>query len=82
MIRLFTIMFTILIDQINDLARRTSKQNHCVGQVYVENEITQFSKRKLIYANSCEWCLSCIAPVNCIAINYLTFLACRSFTLK
>ena len=40
-------MLTVIIDQI-DYRDNSAKQSYCVGQVYVTNEIIQFSEQKLI----------------------------------
>ena len=62
-------MFIVLIDQIEHLDD-SSTQNYCVGQVYVTNEIIQFSEQKLIDKNKCEWSLNTIAPSNSMLRQY------------
>ena len=65
-------------------------QSYCVGQVYVINEIIQFSERKLIDKNRCEWSFNTIAPVNSMLWQYnavdhiLLFyrFSLQSYTLK
>ena len=56
-------MFTVLIDQTEHLYKSTV-QSYCVGQAYVINKITQFSKQKLINKSMCEWSVYKIAPAN------------------
>ena len=62
-------MFTVLIDQIEDLDN-FSIQSYCVGQVNETNEIIQFSKQKLIDQNRCEWFSNTVAPVNSMLRQY------------
>ena len=58
-------MFTVLIDQIEH-HNNSVIQNYCVGQVYVTNEIIQFSERKLIDKNS----------VNGLLAQFLQSISC------
>ena len=67
-------MFSVLIDQI-EYINNFSIKSCCVGQVYVINEIIQFSEQKLIDKNMCEWSFNTIAVANfmlrhCDAVNY------------
>ena len=81
--KLFCLMFTVLIDQIEHLDNSSIK-SYCVGQVYVTNEIIQFSERKLIDKVRCEWSFNAIAlaafmlrrydAVDHIGYYYSTFL--------
>ena len=52
-IRLFSVMFAVLINQIEHLSN-SSIRSYCVGQVYVTNEIIQLSEQKLINKNKYE----------------------------
>ena len=60
--RLFSVTFTVRIDI--EHFDNSSTQSYCAGQVYVTNEIVQFSERKLIDKNRCEWSFNTIAPAN------------------
>ena len=62
-------MFNVLIDQIKHLDN-FSIESYCAGQVYVTNEIIQFSERKLIDKNRCEWFLNTIAAVHSMLRKY------------
>ena len=62
-------MFTVLIDQIEHLDN-FSTQSFCVKQIYVTNEIIQFSE--LIDKNRCEWSFPTIAPVKSMLRQYNT----------
>ena len=63
-------MFAVLIDQIEHLDNFSTLQTYCVGQVYLTNEIIQFSERKVIDKNRCEWSFNTIAPANSMLRQY------------
>ena len=45
---------------------------YCVGQIYVTNETSQLSERKLIDIHSCEWSLTANAQANSMLRQYDT----------
>ena len=65
--RLFSVMFTILFNQIEHLDN-FSIQSYCVEQFYLTNEIIQFSERKLINKSGFEWYFYCSNPFYAEAI--------------
>ena len=67
--RHFRVMLTVLIDQIEHLDN-FSMRSYYVRQLYGTNEIIQFSERKLIDINRCEWSFNAIAPTNSILRQY------------
>ena len=69
--RLYSVMLTALIDQIEQLDNISSAQSYFVRLVYVTNEIIQFSERKLIDKNRCEWSFNTIASANCTLRQYV-----------
>ena len=63
-------MFTVLVDQIEYLENFFVSYKVIVSVQSMRQMIIQFSERKLIDQNRCEWSFNAISPVNSMLRRY------------